>query len=196
MNLLEKEELQAAFATSLLLPSGLEPRLHAALGQILGNPGSLVRPQIVLQMSMACQLPREHARALAIALEYFHTASLLFDDLPCMDNAVERRGGLCFWGLSYQIVDDLKDVLQGTAETGKTVSRDRSLDRPNIALAIGVPAAMQRLKRLIDLGDKALGRLLLRKPAVAFLGILRTSLQEEMARVTHGACASTTRGGA
>ncbi len=31
----------------------------------------------------------------AVALEYFHTASLLFDDLPCMDNALERRGAPC-----------------------------------------------------------------------------------------------------
>ena len=35
------------------------------------------------------------AKDLAIALEYFHTASLLFDDLPCMDNASERRGVPC-----------------------------------------------------------------------------------------------------
>ena len=33
--------------------------------------------------------------SLAIALEYFHTASLIFDDLPCMDNALERRGAPC-----------------------------------------------------------------------------------------------------
>ena len=35
------------------------------------------------------------AKDLAIALEYFHTASLVFDDLPCMDNALERRGVPC-----------------------------------------------------------------------------------------------------
>jgi len=35
------------------------------------------------------------ARDLAVALEYFHTASLIFDDLPCMDDATERRGVSC-----------------------------------------------------------------------------------------------------
>ena len=35
------------------------------------------------------------ARSIAVALEYFHTASLLFDDLPCMDDAQERRGHAC-----------------------------------------------------------------------------------------------------
>lgn len=28
----------------------------------------------------------------AVAVELFHTASLIADDLPCMDNATERRG--------------------------------------------------------------------------------------------------------
>ena len=28
----------------------------------------------------------------AVAIEYIHTSSLIFDDLPCMDNATERRG--------------------------------------------------------------------------------------------------------
>lgn len=32
---------------------------------------------------------------LAITLEYFHTASLLFDDLPSMDDATHRRGSMC-----------------------------------------------------------------------------------------------------
>ena len=32
---------------------------------------------------------------LAMGLEYFHTASLVFDDLPFMDNAAERRGKPC-----------------------------------------------------------------------------------------------------
>ena len=89
-----------------------------------------------------------------------------------------------FWGLGYQIVDDLKDVLQSAAQTGKTPARDVVLDRPNIAAAIGIPAAVRRLTRLIDLGDKVLGNLLALRPELEFLERLRGELQAELARVT------------
>jgi geranylgeranyl diphosphate synthase, type II len=98
------------------------------------------------------------------------------------------------WGLSYQIVDDLKDVLQSSAETGKTVARDSSLDRPNLVLAIGIPAAIYRLTRLIQLGDRALRRLVLLRPPLAFLEKLRDDLKTESARVTQSACETVPRG--
>jgi geranylgeranyl pyrophosphate synthase len=34
----------------------------------------------------------EDALPLALAIECIHTSSLIQDDLPCMDNSVERRG--------------------------------------------------------------------------------------------------------
>jgi geranylgeranyl diphosphate synthase type II len=294
-----------AFASSLPLPPKLEPHLEEALRHVLSHPGTLVRPRIVFEMALGYGLEAAHAQDLAVALEYFHTASLIFDDLPCMDNAQERRGALCVhvafgeatallaalalinrayaltwrsvvdtpherqsrvlayiesrlgvegllngqsldlhyaalphdrgttqrvaqdktvslirlplllpallggastgelqllerlalsWGLSYQIVDDLKDVLQSPAETGKTVARDSSLDRPNLALAIGVPAAVERLTRLMHLGDKTLERLILERPAIAFLQRLRDDLKSESVRLSQSAC--TMRGSA
>lgn len=292
---LDAEQLRDAFAAHLPLPVDLDLRLKETLHQILQNPGSLVRPQIVFQMSVAYGLPKASATDLAMALEYFHTASLVFDDLPCMDDAVERRGAPCvhlvsgeagailaalalinrayalawravsacpqdiqprglayieqhlgvegllngqsldlhyatlphdlqtteriamgktvslirlalvlpallggaseselqfldhvarYWGLSYQILDDLKDVLQSDTEAGKTVARDVALDRPNIALTIGIPDAVQRLTRLIDLGMKALRHLLIARPAVSFLERLHNDLEAETSRIT------------
>jgi len=55
----------------------------------------MVRPRIVYRLAYVFPLPEEAALDLAIALEYFHTASLIFDDLPCMDNAATRRGAPC-----------------------------------------------------------------------------------------------------
>jgi geranylgeranyl diphosphate synthase type II len=81
-------------------------------------------------------------------------------------------------------VDDLKDVLQSAAQTGKTAARDVELDRPNIAVVIGVRSAVQRLTRLIDLGDRVLGRILAMRPELEFLERLRNELQAELARVT------------
>ena len=98
-----------------------------------------------------------------------------------------------YWGLSYQIVDDLKDVRHSAAETGKTVARDLLLDRPNIALAIGTPDAVQRLDRLIRLGDRTLSRILISRPALSFLEDLRSQLHAEVTRVTQDACETTMR---
>ncbi len=88
-------ELRAAFASGLPLPAETEPRLSGALRQTLNHPGCLVRARLVYEMAHAHGLAHRRALELAIAVEYFHTASLLFDDLPCMDDALERRGGPC-----------------------------------------------------------------------------------------------------
>jgi geranylgeranyl pyrophosphate synthase len=290
--------LRAAFAAYLPLPVNLEPNLGEALARVLQNPGSLIRPEIVLEISRAYGLLETNATDLAIGLEYFHTASLLFDDLPSMDDAFERRGIACvhlefgdagailtalalinrayaltwravgasvperqsrglsyvernlgvdgllngqsmdlhyatlphdrqtteqiamgktvslirltlvlpailggapesellilerialYWGLSYQIVDDLKDVIQSSSETGKTASRDLSLDRPNIALVIGIGGAIERLTRLINLGDRMLRRLVAMRPGIGFLETLRSELGEEALQLTESA---------
>jgi geranylgeranyl diphosphate synthase, type II len=298
------EQLRNTFLTHFPLSPHTEPHLRAALYRVLSNPGSLIRPQIVASMFAAYDLPVAHASELGIALEYFHTASLLFDDLPCMDDATERRGqpsihvefgeasalltalalinrayaltwksvagcagisssparqahaldyierylgvggllngqsmdlnyaslrsghhvteaiaigktvslirltlvlpgilggaspdelqlldriAVC-WGLTYQIVDDLKDVLHTSGESGKTHSRDVSLGRPNIALAIGIPAAVHRLSRLISIGDRLLQRLVTRRPGVAFLQELRVQLDAEATELIDNAC--------
>jgi geranylgeranyl pyrophosphate synthase len=287
-----------AFGTCLTLPEMLDPHLEEALRHILDNPGSMVRPRMVYQGCIAYEMNEECAEDMAIALECFHTASLVFDDLPCMDDATERRGVPCvhiaygeagailtalalinrayaliwkaasgspqanqkqalayveqrlgvagllngqsmdlhysnlphshettewiargktvsliqltlvlpailsgasaretqllerlslYWGLGYQMVDDLKDVLDSAVESGKTVARDLLLDRPNVATVLGVPQTVARLTRFIQLGDKTLGVLLKSKPTMSFLENLRTSLQEELMRVTENA---------
>jgi geranylgeranyl pyrophosphate synthase len=207
------------------------------------------------------------AMNLALAVELFHTASLLFDDLPAMDDARERRGVACahiifgdgvtmlaalalinrayallwaamhdassgvraeasqsvenwlgirgilngqshdlhfkasrcrsnrvlrvalgktvslirmslvlpaviaeappgylrtlnrlsvFWGLAYQIMDDLKDVMKSTSEAKKTTHRDEVLGRPNLAIAEGPVKTSALLSRLVLLAESTL----------------------------------------
>jgi geranylgeranyl pyrophosphate synthase len=301
MNALQRIRLSDAFTAYMPLPATLEPHLKAALTRVLNNPGSLIRPQMVLEVALAYGLAEAVATDLAIAIEYFHTASLIFDDMPAMDDATERRGRACihidfgeaaatlaalalvnrayaltwravaaaatasaaaaarqpralqyveqhlgvggllqgqsidlhdaslphhrrtaqraalgktvslvrltlvlpamlggaserelqllerlalFWGLSYQIVDDLKDLLQSSSQSGKTNSRDHSLGRPNIALELGIDPAVERLQRLITLGDSMLVRLIALRPALAFLAELRTKLGGEAQHLT------------
>lgn len=63
-----------------------------AMGYALLAPGKRVRPVLTL---LAClQQGGQAAAALdaACAIEMVHTASLILDDLPCMDDAALRRG--------------------------------------------------------------------------------------------------------
>jgi geranylgeranyl pyrophosphate synthase len=82
------------------------------------------------------------------------------------------------------MIDDLKDVLDSKAKAGKTVARDLLLDRPNAASAMGIPGAVERLIRFIDLGDRTLARLVQAKLGLSFLEKLRGSLEEEFVRLT------------
>lgn len=73
----------------------IEPRLAAALQDILARPGSLVRAVIAYLIGIEMGLAEQSARAMACGIEYLHTASLVFDDLPAMDDARMRRGAAC-----------------------------------------------------------------------------------------------------
>jgi len=287
-----------AFGACIPMPATLDPHFEEAIRHVLDNPGSLVRPRLVFQGATAYGLDAAHAKDLAMAIECFHTASLIFDDLPCMDDATERRGVPCvhiaygeagailaalalinrayalswraasgrspavqsqaldyleqclgvegllngqsldlhysamphnrettervargktvslirltlvlpailggassrqiqllerialYWGFGYQMVDDLKDVLDSAVDAGKTVARDLLLDRPNAASAMGVPRALARLTRFLHLGDKTLRALLESRPEMHFLKKLRGSLQYEFMRVAEKA---------
>jgi geranylgeranyl pyrophosphate synthase len=290
--------LSSAFGDRLQIAHDVEPSLRGALRHLLTHAGSMVRPRIVYRVACAFGINDEAATDLAIALEYFHTASLVFDDLPCMDDATMRRGAPCvhvafgessamlaalalinrayalvwraiascpaefrapslaylerhlgthgllngqsldlnysrlphtlqstervaqgktvslisltlvlpamaggatprelqlldristFWGLSYQIVDDLKDVLETSSTSGKTPARDQSLDRPNTVLAIGIAASVTRLQRLIRAGDLSLEMLVELRPSLNFLSTFRGTLKDELARIMDGA---------
>jgi geranylgeranyl diphosphate synthase, type II len=289
--------LLAAFKDGLPVSQRVESTLGGAIEYLLDHPGSMVRPRIVHRLASAYGIKEQAATDLATALEYFHTASLVFDDLPCMDNATMRRGASCVhveygeasailaalalinrayalawraiascppshqkdaqvyleqhlgtegllngqsldlnyfklphtvystervaqgktvslisltlvlpamaggatprelqllhrisscWGLSYQIVDDLKDVLESSASSGKTAARDEFLGRPNMVLAIGVGGAMNRLLRLLHLGDWSLRMLIKIRPSLSFLGDFRATLKDELDRVIEG----------
>lgn len=52
--------------------------------------GKRFRPALVLMVSNALSAQHSVMEA-ALAVEFFHTASLIADDLPCMDNDDERR---------------------------------------------------------------------------------------------------------
>jgi geranylgeranyl pyrophosphate synthase len=77
-----------------ILPDPGDPphRLHAAMRQAVLAPGKRIRP--ILALLSATHLGCRPTAALpgACALELVHAASLVLDDLPCMDDAPTRRG--------------------------------------------------------------------------------------------------------
>lgn len=64
--------------------------LKEACAYALSSGGKRFRPVLVYMMAEAIRSPHDVTDA-ALAVEYFHTASLLADDLPCMDDDAERR---------------------------------------------------------------------------------------------------------
>jgi len=280
-----------AFQSGLTMVPGMESHLVGVLKQTLDHPGNLVRARLVYQVSRLYALEEEASLDLAVAIEFFHTASLLFDDLPCMDDAMERRGIACphkkfgeaatvlgalalinraygllwrainqappsvrlaatelvesclghqgvlngqsydlhfspqsrsgrevmhvamgktvalirltlvlpailgqgkfleihllkrlavFWGLSYQMLDDLKDLMVSPQSSGKTGQRDALLNRPNLALVVGAKATLSRLRRLVELGNDALEQLLKDSGQWDFLVELRHRFTSEL----------------
>jgi geranylgeranyl pyrophosphate synthase len=96
--LLESRELAGvAAAFRAFLPTGpqVEANLRGVLDDTLNQPGSLFRAQLIFAGARRRGVSAAGAREMAVAVEYFHTASLLFDDLPAMDDARERRGFPC-----------------------------------------------------------------------------------------------------
>lgn len=68
-------------------------RLAQALQYAVTPGGARIRPTILLSVAMACGDDRPGlADAGAVALELMHCASLVHDDLPCFDDADQRRG--------------------------------------------------------------------------------------------------------
>jgi geranylgeranyl diphosphate synthase type II len=287
-----KAQLQNAFQSMMPMTVDTESHLADALRDTLQRPGSMVRAELAYRIGSAYNVAENRSVGLAIALEYFHTASLLFDDLPCMDDAKMRRGVRCahvvygestailaalglinrayglvwksaigldaatqiraheylerqlgvagllngqsqdlhysrfkpnsttpqsvamgktvslirlplllpailggasenelrqlerlaiFWGLSYQSLDDLKDVLYSEGGAGKTSARDAQLNRPNLALSIGIDEAFDRIQRLMRLADRAVTRLKRENFGLAFLEQVHLSFDQELA---------------
>ncbi len=274
------ERLAAALLEHAPVNPHTEAHLHAVIAETAAHPGKLVRARLVFATTSAHGIDDKVGLTLAAAVEYFHIASLLLDDLPCMDDAQTRRGRPCahrlhgeatailaalafinraysligfgliaqpgpvrlqaqacvdaalgsagllggqardlrfansdrsvrevsrvalgktgamlwlglllpallaspdrdelraiealciYWGLAFQAIDDLHDVMTTSVDAGKTTGRDRELARPNLALALGVPGARRRVARLLAQARAKVCRLTAARPEWAYL---------------------------
>ena len=90
-----KTTLQGSYTNGFGSMQRVEPRLAAALNDVVARPGSMLRAVTSYLVGMAMGLGEDAARAVACGIEYLHTSSLVFDDLPAMDDARTRRGAAC-----------------------------------------------------------------------------------------------------
>lgn len=295
----ENVRLQLCSALRGYAPAGAdtEQHLRAIVIGAAANPGKLVRARLVVATLSAHGYDAAAWRPLATAVEYFHVASLLLDDLPCMDDAETRRdrpcahrvhgeasailaalafinrayaltglallrqppavrlqaqscldaclgsaglvGGqardlrfadrngsarevgriglgktgalfrlglllpalltrpspgelrrlkaLCvYWGLAFQALDDVHDLTSTSVDAGKTTGRDRELIRPNLALAIGVPATKARVARLLGRAAHTIERLAASRPEWSYLDSFQQYFVGQAAPVAAG----------
>src|SRR5690606_5753385 len=82
-------------AISTLLPADPQPdpgRLREGMRYAALLGGKRMRPLLTIAACEAVGGSLEHALPAACALEFIHAYSLVHDDLPAMDNDLERRG--------------------------------------------------------------------------------------------------------
>ena len=84
-----RDQIEKEIAKSLL-SFGEKTKLRDACEYALLSSGKRLRPMIVLMVADALGHDLDVSPA-ALAIEFMHTASLIADDLPCMDNDDERR---------------------------------------------------------------------------------------------------------
>lgn len=69
--------------------------LHRAMRYVVMSEGHRWRPILLIAVAESFGAPREKAMPIACAVELVHNASIIVDDLPCVDNAEIRRGRKC-----------------------------------------------------------------------------------------------------
>lgn len=75
-----------------LAPPHIQTKFNEAVEYALFSGGKRLRPVLTLLGAELIGGKPENVIPAAAAVEFIHTSSLIFDDLPCMDNASERRG--------------------------------------------------------------------------------------------------------
>jgi len=81
--------LQAFLPLSRLESNG---RLNDAIHYAVFPGGKRMRPLLALMGGKVAGVPFHESVPVACAIEFLHTSSLIFDDLPAMDDAALRRG--------------------------------------------------------------------------------------------------------
>jgi len=106
------QRFETYLSTHLPQVPSFHPVYEDALGAMLTAGGKRFRPMLLLSIVDAYEpMLYESALPVALALEMFHTYSLIHDDLPAMDNADLRRGKETL----HKRYDEVTAILAGDA---------------------------------------------------------------------------------
>ena len=106
------QRFEAYLSQNLPQASSFHPVYEAALGDMLTAGGKRFRPMLLLNIVDAYEpMLYNSALPVALALEMFHTYSLIHDDLPAMDDADLRRGHKTL----HKRYDEVTAILAGDA---------------------------------------------------------------------------------
>jgi geranylgeranyl diphosphate synthase type II len=86
-----RDEVEQRLAEVMQSSIGVPQNLRAAIEHALLAPSKRVRPVLVYLIAEPEDEHRAPVLDLGCAVEMVHTASLILDDLPCMDDAMMRR---------------------------------------------------------------------------------------------------------
>ena len=87
------QDFKAYIKSSIPNIDTFHPTYCDAIEYIINNQGKLFRPHLLLSIVKEYEpMLLESSYKVALALEIFHTYSLIHDDLPAMDNSPLRRG--------------------------------------------------------------------------------------------------------
>lgn len=183
-----KPKIEAALRENLpLAPPHIETRFNEALEYALFPGGKLLRPVLTLLGAEIAGGKAESVINAAAAVEFIHTSSLIFDDLPAMDNAHLRRGKKSLHeeygeGLAILVAVALLNSAYGLIFANPAVPAERQVfahrelvdcigasglvGGQSVDLAISGQAASENLESIKNLKTSALMRLALRVGAI------------------------------
>jgi len=106
------QRFEAYLSNNLPQAPSFHPVYEDALGVMLRAGGKRFRPMLLLSIVDAYEpMLYDGAMSVALALEMFHTYSLIHDDLPAMDDADLRRGKETL----HKRYDEVTAILAGDA---------------------------------------------------------------------------------
>ena len=91
----DKERVETFLSTLLLKsPANALGPVPAAMEYAVLGEAQRIRPVLSLRLARMLNCETDHTMRAAAAVELIHSASLMIDDLPCMDDETIRRGRL------------------------------------------------------------------------------------------------------
>ncbi len=168
-------------------PGVVRLQVQACLDACLGTAGLVGGQARDLRFAASDRSAREVSRIALGKTGAMLWLGLLLPALLAAPEREERRALeslAMYWGLAFQALDDVQDLLATPANAGKTTGRDRALTRPNLAVALGVPATLRRISRLVGQAERTLQELVALRPTWSYLDQFQHFFAEAAAPVT------------